>query len=147
MNKPNNVERLGNLETAFALSQKAVSDELHEIRITLRAIEGRQSKSGETNWFLVIAIMGMAVTLVGALWASAIRPINQDIERAQRDASTLATAVVTKGELIARQESDLVRLKSQVDVLSGQFRDVYDHGSPITDKRLALIEYRLANIK
>ena len=139
----NHGERIGRLETSQEQFQKVVEDQFIEIRRTLNAIQNSLSRSKETNWFLVIAIMGMAVTLIGALWASAIRPINQDIERSQRDAATLAAAVVTKGELIADHSATLVKLASQLEVLQSQFQDVYAKGSPITDKRLTLLEHQM----
>ena len=86
-------ERLGRVETSI----DSLRSDFSELRMTLRTIQEAISRGRETNWGTVFA--GLAI--VGAIYAAAIRPLSADIMRQERNAETLAHAVIVKEEKIA----------------------------------------------
>lgn len=130
-----NDERIGRLET----SVESLHAEFNDIRVTLRTIQESISRSKETNWSVIFA----GIAIIGSLWLAAIRPITQDIERQNAIAKDIATAVLVKEEKITTQRIDFEKLAKDLDSVRVQLNDTRTSGSPITDKRLSLLEFRL----
>ena len=103
-------------------------------------IESLLSANNKTNWGVIFA--GMVLAL--GLWAAAIRPMNNDIDRQEKNAEVLAEAVKVQNVIQAdfkagqvAQDKDLASLKIAVD-------DIKEHGSPLTSQRISLLEYRMS---
>jgi archaellum component FlaC len=130
-----NNERIGRLETSVEGLQK----QFDSFGKSLANIEHSISRGKETNWSVIFA----GIAIVGSLWLAAIRPITQDIERGNGAAKDIATAVLVKEEKITQQRIDFEKLSKDVSQLRELLTDTRLAGSPITDKRLTLIEFRL----
>ena len=133
-NERNPEERIGRLETAV----DGLHAEFTDIRFTLRTIQDSVSRSRETNWGVVLA--GLAVA--GSLYAAAIRPLEQEVIRQRGEATDIAHAVVRQDERASAVVAKLDGVVADSVWLKAQLADVRDHGSPIMDKRLTLLEYR-----
>ena len=130
-----NNERIGRLETSVEGLQK----QFDSFGKSLANIEHSISRSKETNWTVIFS----GIAIVGSLWLAAIRPITQDIERGNGAAKDIATAVLVKEEKITQQRIDFEKLSKDVSQLRELLTDTRLADSPITDKRLTLIEFRL----
>ena len=131
----NGNERLGRLET----SVENLHNEFTDIRGTLREIQSALGRSRETNWSVIFA--GIAVA--GSLYAAAIRPLAQDIERQTAEKAVIAQAVLTQTERVSRAENSMARLDAVVSTLQEANKELKDHGLAGADRRLSLLEYRL----
>lgn len=131
----NTSERLGRLETTV----EALHGELSEIRSSLRDIGNAVGKSKETNWSIVFS----GAMLVGGIYAAAIAPLNADMQRQERSAGALAEAVVTRAQETVGLQAAAVELRVKVDSMSSRLKQLEDNGSPITDRRISIIETRL----
>jgi hypothetical protein len=94
----NTNERIGRLETEV----EGFHDQFHSINLTLEKIQDSLSNSKQTNWATVIA----AIVLGLALWAAAIRPINNDVERQSLAAEKIAEAVLIQNDKISGLQID-----------------------------------------
>lgn len=130
-----NNERIGRLETSVEGLQK----QFDSFGKSLANIEHSISRGKETNWSVIFS----GIAIVGSLWLAAIRPITQDIERGNGAAKDIATAVLVKEEKITQQRIDFEKLSKDVSQLRELLTDTRLADSPITDKRLTLIEFRL----
>lgn len=110
-------ERLTKVETQVA----SMNVELGGIWKALRDIQESLNKSQKTDWQTIF----IGLSIIGALYASAIRPIAADIARAGQTADKLAEAVLVQNEKADTEKID--RIKAEADA----------------DKRLALLEYRI----
>ena len=130
-----NNERIGRLETSVEGLQK----QFDSFGKSLANIEHSILRGKETNWSVIFS----GIAIVGSLWLAAIRPITQDIERGNGAAKDIATAVLVKEEKITQQRIDFEKLSKDVSQLRELLTDTRLADSPITDKRLTLIEFRL----
>ena len=125
-------ERIGRLE----VSVESLHGEFVDIRSSLGQIRDVLSRSKETNWSVVFA----GVAVAGSLYAAAIRPLSHDIERQERQAVELAKAVSLQNEMQFANKNEMSRRSSEFESLKNEFDYVKEHGSPITDKRLTILE-------
>lgn len=132
-------ERIGRIEVAVTNLER----EFTGIQTTLNAIGEKLNSSRETNWSLIIS----AVALLVMLWLAAIRPINADIERQQNDAKTLSSAVIKQNEVINDNKNALIQLRAQFDIQVDRINYIDENGSKAMDKRVALLEYKLKDLK
>ena len=135
----NGNERLGRLET----SVENLHNEFTDIRGTLREIQSALGRSRETNWSVIFA--GIAVA--GSLYAAAIRPLAQDIERQANEKAVIAQAVVAQTERFGKAENSITSIEARLAQMSEFEREMKVTGSPGADKRLSLLEYQLAESK
>jgi hypothetical protein len=135
-------ERIGKLETISGNFEREFMSFRSEVRSSLDEIQRSISKSRETNWSLIIA----AAVAVGSLWAAAIRPLNKDIERQELRAAELAAMVSKSNELQFANKAEMVKLAAEVAVLTRDFGEVRENGSPITRTRLALLEHHVKEL-
>lgn len=136
-------ERVGSLETSVRSLHEDFSDLKRSVASGFSDIQATISRSRETNWPVILS----GLMLVGALYASAVRPIQNDVIRQEKNAETLALAVVLKEEKISLLRSDLVKFSSEIQVLQTELKSVRDFGSPVIDKRLTVLEFRLDELK
>jgi methyl-accepting chemotaxis protein len=98
MIKSNTGERIGKLETTV----EGFHEQFRSMNATLEKIQDSLSSSKQTNWATVIA----AIVLGLALWAAAIRPINNDVERQSLAAEKIAEAVLVQNDKISSLQID-----------------------------------------
>jgi methyl-accepting chemotaxis protein len=98
MIKSNTGERIGKLETTV----EGFHEQFRSMNATLEKIQDSLSSSKQTNWATVIA----AIVLGLALWAAAIRPINNDVERQALAAEKIAEAVLVQNDKISSLQID-----------------------------------------
>lgn len=132
-------ERIGRIETALG----NVLEDFKEIRSSLNLIQAAQQESGKTNWSVVIAGFSLVVGLVGGLWAAAIRPLDSETRRLELNYLSVDQILRDRGIIISQQRSDFGRLEEKLGSLHTEFELVREKGSPITDKRLSLLEYKI----
>ncbi len=78
-----------------------------------------------------------------AVWAAAIHPLNQDLERQVTSGSKLAEAVLIQDNKIRVLQIDQSRFQAEHNALEILVRDIQNNGSQATAGRLILIEYKL----
>lgn len=139
LQQPDNNERIGRLETAV----EGIQSEFGEIRQTLSDIQRTLGKSKETNWSVVFA--GLAI--VGSLYGTAIRPLENRIDEEHTHAKDISDALLKQSEKFSGIESSIVQLQSASADSAQHIKEIYERGSPITDKRLSLLEWRLEQPK
>lgn len=132
---PDTNERLSRLETTV----EALHDDFADVRGVLKDIQGSLARGRETNWSVIFA--GLAV--VGSLYAAAIRPLSQEIERSQHTAETLSQAVVLQNGKIESNTMETAKLGVMLDAMTTTISRIERDGSPITDRRLSVIEHEL----
>lgn len=105
-------------------------------------INGRLQEGATTNWSLIL--VGI-VTAIG-LYASAIRPITNDIARDEAAAATLADAVLKQNEIIVdlrlgkeRNQEHIVEGAARTERISGVLTDLLTTRAT-EDKRLSVLE-------
>ena len=130
-----NNERIGRLET----SVESFHEEIGEVRGTLKDIVRMLNRSKETNWGVILA----GVAIAGSIYAAAIRPLEKEIERQERGALEIARAVVVAGEKTSQADNQIVRLNADLTVAKERLERIYNFGSPVADKRMTLLEWRL----
>lgn len=124
-------ERLGRLETS-----------VESLASSVKALADSYASSRQTNWGVVASF----AVVVLALYAAAISPIHADVERAAAGAERLASAVLLQNDNIQKLQIEQALQHGDAERLRADFNAVRDQGSPITDKRLAILEYK-AGIK
>src|ERR1017187_2173934 len=124
-------------------------------------------KSRETNWLTVMTGIGLTI----AIWAAAIHPLEKETERQRSDAAEIAKAVLKQNELFSElrhdvtkhdalqiaMKADIARMGSNgtagtslrrgeigakvMDALA-EVNNIRSFGSPVTDRRLAILEFK-----
>jgi preprotein translocase subunit SecF len=117
--------RVSSLETSVS----AIHADVTEIKRLLSA-------NSRTNWGVIMS----GLLLVGSLWAAAIRPLQNDLERNERSAATVAQAVIIQDSKIGMQAVDLAKIQLNLDRQVEKFEEVRLNGSPATRERLLRIE-------
>jgi predicted nucleic acid-binding Zn-ribbon protein len=118
-------ERLGRLET----SVETLHESIDGLQRAIASLEAKIGLSGQTNWGVVVSL-GMVLV---SLWAATINPLKQELDRRE-------PIFVEHDSRLKVIETLISRNTLRIDLLDQQLTDIRDHGSPITDKRLTLIE-------
>jgi hypothetical protein len=113
----NGGERLTKVETQV----DNITVELGGIWKVLRDIQDSLSKSQRTDWQTIF----IGLSIVGVLYASAIHPINADIERTSKTAEQLAAAVLVQDK--NAEDEKIERIRAEDDL----------------DKRTAILEFQM----
>jgi hypothetical protein len=106
--QPENNERLTKVETQVV----GITQDLAGIWKILRDIQDSINKSQKTDWQTIL----IGLTVIGALYASAIHPIQSDIERTSADAKALAQAVIVQNDRIAAEKIERLTWESDIKV-------------------------------
>jgi preprotein translocase subunit SecF len=131
-------ERLGRLETwSLGLDKEFVSFRT-EVRASLAEISDKLGKSRETNWSVVFS--GMAIVI--AIYASAIRPLNKDMDRQEHSSETLALAVLQKEAKINEQGMKLEHFSELASLNRERLNTIEKAGTPESNLRLTVLEER-----
>ena len=128
-------ERIGRLE----VSVETIMSRLDHVGSLLESIQSAQAKGRETNWTVVIS----AALLLGGLYAAAIHPLQADIDRQEREALTLAKAVLVQTDRLTALEVDQAKQNNELRDARNDLLEIHDQGSPAIDRRIAIIEYKL----
>jgi len=139
----NHGERIGKLETWADNFQREFVSFRSEQRSSFDELQRSVNKGRETNWSLVIA----GAVAVGSLWAAAIRPLNEDLKRQESRAVELAVMVARANDMQFANRNEMAKLSTELAVLQREFTDVREKGSPITDRRLTLLEHHVAELQ
>jgi len=105
---PENNERLTKVETQVV----GITQDLAGIWKILRDIQDSINKSQKTDWQTIL----IGLTVIGAIYASAIHPIKSDIERTSADAKALAQAVIVQNDRIAAEKIERLTWESDIKV-------------------------------
>lgn len=140
----NHAERLGKLETANV----GIHESLDKFGRTLEAIQNTLNRGNKTDWMVIFT----GLTVIGALYAAAIQPLQRDITRqenyaARQDkvAEKLAEAVLIADSKTQVLRDDVVDVKAIQRVNTRAIEDMETRGSASADKRLTVLEYWMAN--
>ena len=106
--QPEKNERLTKVETQVV----GITQDLAGIWKILRDIQDSINKSQKTDWQTIL----IGLTVIGALYASAIHPIQSDIERTSADAKALAQAVIVQNDRIAAEKIERLTWESDIKV-------------------------------
>jgi hypothetical protein len=78
--------------------------------------------NGETNW---VAIVSLALGVLGLLYTAAIRPLDMDLQRQRETAKSLADAVLIANQkvndlqiMVERNQARIVTVERDIDALS-----------------------------
>lgn len=130
-----NGERIGRLET----SVESLHGEFSDLKETLGEIQKSINRAQRTDWQTIFA----GLIVVGALYASAIRPIETNVQRTDNAATKLAEAVITANEKVSRIDVGQQINQAELDRAIHDIKEIRDNGSPITDKRLTILESKI----
>ena len=100
-------ERIARIEA----SQDALRAEFVIFREELHVIAEKVSGGRETNWQNWIG----AVLIAFAIYAAAIHPMQQDADRIQADAKSLATAVLVQNEHAAERDRQIAVIEYRLN--------------------------------
>ena len=132
-------ERVSSLEANVAAIKGQINDLQATITTGLANINVRMDRDGKTDWQTIIIGIGLIITC----WAAAVRPINADVERQDKNAAVLADAVKVQDLILTSlkvadesQRKDIVQLQDLAKVYNAT-------GSPAADRRLTVVEWRL----
>lgn len=117
--------------TALEVSVAAMRDDVSMIKASV-------SGSARTNWGVVFS----GVALMGGLYAAAIRPVENDVTRLAVTANTQALAVLEQNKIITAHEIAIATLAEQMHDLKADVKMIAEQGSPATNVRLAILEYK-----
>lgn len=135
--------RVSSLET----SVDGLHSELGEVKQSMNAgfrdIQIALEANNRTNWPVLIS----GAVLVMAIYAAAIRPVQNDVDRLEKGSGTLATAVVQQNLMINEIRSQLLLNAEHVKLQNDAINQLQTYGSPINDKRLSLLEFKLGMSK
>lgn len=129
---PDPSERIGRLETA----QEGFHEELADIRATLKTIQESLSSRSRTDWSVIFS----GLMVVGALYAAAIHPLHDEIQRHNKVEEKLAEQNVQQNDRLSTIRETQMRIEVDLQNAKEKLRDIVEHGSPITDRRLSLLE-------
>lgn len=90
---------------------------------------------------------GVVISVIGMVGTAVLRPMIADLARLETRMVAAETLLTSRGLIIADTQRENALVRAEVETLSGKLHDITEHGSPITDRRLTLIEYRLDQIK
>ena len=97
------------------------------------------NRSQRTDWQTVFA----GLIVVGALYASAIRPIENEVSRADLTANKLAEAVIVQNDKI--NELEITAKVQSIEIENGLsgLKEIIANGTPGADERLTVLEKQL----
>ena len=97
------------------------------------------NRSQKTDWQTIFA----GLIVVGALYASAIRPIENEVSRADLTANKLAEAVIVQNDKI--NELEITAKVQSIEIENGLsgLKEIIANGTPGADKRLTVLEKQL----
>lgn len=127
--------RVSRLETVVG----TIHEDLSDLKKEIKNLSDSLSKGSQTNWTLVFA----GIALMGGLYAAAIRPLTSEIERQDRDSNKLAEAVLLQNNKVGDLQLEMIKGTVEREALMEKVQTISDYGSPIADKRLTILEYRL----
>lgn len=124
-------ERVSSLETAVSTLHADIADVKGTMSAGFRELNKTLSDANKTNWSVILS--GVMVAL--ALYAAAIRPLSQDVGR-------LEEIVTRQGQLLTEVRVAQATSTGKIESLGIDLKTVIDRGSPITDRRLSVLEQR-----
>ena len=154
-------ERVSGLEASLAGLQHEMVALQESVTDGFRDLKKSADDSSRTNWTVVLG----GIVVLMAVYAAAVQPIVKDLTRQESQAGVLADAVLKQNQALndQRVEGAIARATVESLVTSVQnFRDtgspalvpqiaaikeklatIEAQGSPITDRRLSVLEYRI----
>lgn len=104
----------------------------------------------QPDWGVIL----LAASVILALYAAAIHPIEQETERLRGVASDLAKAVLIQNDKIGRLEgatekttADLIVFDKRLEELHVTLRDLRANGTERSNERLGLLEFRTSALE
>jgi len=137
--KANESERIGKLETAV----EGIRADFDSLDRKVEKVLDAVNRSQRTDWQTIFA----GLIVIGALWASAIRPINADVEKQAVAAAKLAEAVLVQNKSIGELQVDLRGQSRDMASMEKDIDLIRQYGTPVTDKRITVLEYRMGEVQ
>ena len=143
-------ERLTKVETEVAGIREEMAGMWRAQTATKDAVDKLAaviSDSNKTDWMTFATVAGLVLTLVGCLWAAAIHPISDNVDRAAQAADKLATAVLVQNDKVSEAHADIRDLKLLAELEQKEIAKLTDEGSPVTITKLALLANEFEDLK
>jgi len=131
--------RVSVLEDAVGNLHTDLSEVKQQMSAGFRDIQSVLSNYGKPNWTIIFG----GIALIMAIWAAAIYPMQQTLDRHERQAETLAQAVVDQNKTIDAMSVQQAINQSRISALEVTVTETRLYGSPATGRRLSLIESKL----
>lgn len=131
--------RVSSLETSVANLHVEIGDIRRVLGEGFAEIRNAQNSHSRTNWPLVIS----GCMAIASLYAAAVAPIKGDVSRLEAATERLAGVDAVQSKIIADQQVLLGINGARLSTTENTVLRIDTLGSPITDKRLAVIEYVL----
>ena len=131
-------ERLGRVE----VSVENLHEDFTRVGDAVEILSANLNKGRETNWTLVLS----AIMLVGAIYAAAISPIQNDIARQAADDKKIVANDEKLHDEITAMTSQLVEAKMRLaalELVNTELRNTV----PSMDRRVTLIEMKTGIVK
>ena len=131
-------ERLGRVE----VSVENLHEDFSRVGDAVEILSANLNKGRETNWTLVLS----AIMLVGAVYAAAIAPIQNDIARQAVDDKQIVANDEKLHEQVVDLTSQLVEAKMRLaalELVNTELRNT----TPSMDRRMTLIEMKIGMAK
>jgi hypothetical protein len=120
----------------------------------LDRIETLIGDSKKTNWGLIVSVIGVGISAVGgiivlavAFNAARVVPLENEIARTQSEASILAAAKLEQDRAVFALQKNLAEHETVDSFTQATLKEFAIKGTPETDKRLTLLEYRLQQLE
>ena len=123
-------------EAEFSKIWRHIEQSQEKATAAVTLISEKVNAFGRPNVTNIVAV----VTLIGAIAMAFISPIKSDMGRFEKDRETLAGAVVTRTEAIAKLGTDVASVSLHVDMNSAKIREIEENGTPAARERLARLE-------
>lgn len=132
-------ERLGRLET----SVEGLSASIHDLQAAIEGLRTRVTQGRETNWGLVVTVLALTISL----YMATIRPLDANVDRLDRRQTEISEALVTHDRSGDALRQTVIRDQILLEGLRIDLDRIRDFGSPITDRRLSLLELQIGSRK
>ena len=111
------------------------------------ALREQMANRSRPQWNMYASWAGVVISVVGMVGTAVLRPMISDLARLESRMISAETLLTNRGLTIADVQREVALSQAGLKTLSERVELIGTHGSPITDKRLALLEYRMNKLK
>lgn len=131
-------ERVSSLEAIVSGLHSELSDIKAAMTDGFTEMRQAQHAASKTNWGVIFTGIGLLVVI----WAAAIRPIVSDVDRVEKNLSSATSVLMTHNAILSDRGAILARQGEQLEALRRDLERITTFGSPITDRRLSVLEMK-----
>lgn len=135
-------QRIGRTDEHLEHTDRAVAQlhaELREIRTMLADLSDRITEGAKPNYALLLGGVGVLLSL----YAAAIRPVTQQVDRLELDRQAAASALLHQAAVTTATEANVIRSTAKIEAIERTLEDVAVSGSPSLRARMAVLEHVL----